>query len=134
MKPFETREFRAPRYTAAFCAIGSAVGAYAAYDIIRVNGVTPFFLAAIIICLLMLGGLADALTTKVSVSENELVVRSNFKVRRFSRSEFSSVTWSKGCPVALEFRDGSWLNLPSVAASAQGVTNTLKAWLKRANE
>ncbi|HEY3486752.1 MAG TPA: hypothetical protein VGL10_01690 [Gammaproteobacteria bacterium] len=69
---------------------------------------------------------------RVVLYEDSIEVFATFRRRSYPRSEFVEATWAKGSPVALKFKDGSWLKLPPVGSgSAQGVVNTLRAWIKK---
>jgi hypothetical protein len=43
---------------------------------------------------------------------------------------FVKVQWEKGVPVSLQSTSGQWVHLPGVGSTAQGLVNTLRAWLK----
>jgi len=80
---------------------------------------------------LALAGFVDTLTARVVIFPERLVIVSNFIRREFARSDFVKASWAKGCPISLQRTDGSWLNLPPVGSSAQGMTNSLRAWIRR---
>jgi hypothetical protein len=77
--------------------------------------------------------LADAITRRIVLGSDRIriVSISNFQSRTIARVEVESVTWEKGCGVSIKLRDGKWVRLPSVGRNAQGLTNTIRAWLKR---
>ena len=77
--------------------------------------------------------LADAFTTRIVLGPDSihLVSISDFQSRTIPRVEIESVTWEKGCGASIRLRDGKWVRLPSVGRDAQGLTNTIRAWLKR---
>ena len=133
MKPFVDREFRAPRWIVASTALGALIFPLVAWSLCRKEGLTLLTLVSFGMCVLAVGGLLDALTSFVRVTDRELVVRTNLRRRSYPRSAFVTANWAKGSPVALELREGGWLRLPPVGSSAQGVVNTLRAWLKVPN-
>ena len=75
-------------------------------------------------------GLADALTCRVELYPNHLVIVSNFAKRTYVREAFSQVTWAKGVHVSLQLVGGGWLRLPTVGTCSAGIANSLRAWLR----
>jgi hypothetical protein len=55
----------------------------------------------------------------------------NFRRRSIPRADIDSVTWAKGGGVSLKLIDGTWVHLPEVGPANQGLTNSIRAWLKR---
>ena len=133
MTSFESREFRPPRWIVASCALGAVLFPLAAWSLYGKEGVTLLVALSVGMCALAIAGLVDALTTVVRITDDKIVIRANLRSRSYLRSEFVSATWAKDCPVALERRGGASVRLPSVGSSAQGVVNTLRAWLKVPN-
>lgn len=131
MKPFKVREYRGPSWIIGLYAISLILSAFSAWQLYAQHSLSALSIAAMLLVPLLLAGLIDALTTSVVVTESLLSVRSNFRRRIYAKSLFSSVSWSKGGPVALKYSDGGWLKLPSVNTSSQDIINTLRAWLKR---
>lgn len=56
---------------------------------------------------------------------------SDFTSQSIPRAEIESVTWEKGCGTSLKFHNGKGIRLPNVGMNAQGLANTIRAWLKR---
>jgi hypothetical protein len=77
--------------------------------------------------------LADAFTRRIVLGSDSIriVSISDFQSRTLPREEVESVTWEKGCGASIKLRDGKWVRLPSVGRDPQGLTNTIRAWLKR---
>lgn len=73
----------------------------------------------------------DTLLARVVLYDDRLEIYANFRKRSYPRSMFKAVTYSKGSPVALEFSEGGWLDLPLVGSNSQSMVNTLRAWIKR---
>ncbi len=74
----------------------------------------------------------DTLLSRVTIFPEEVEIYANFRLRKYPRSAFVNATWAKGCPISLQFREGGWLKLPPVGSgSAQGMVNTLRAWIKK---
>lgn len=76
-------------------------------------------------------GIADALSCKVELYPEQIVIVSNLRKSTFARGGFVRASWAKGVPATLERSDGSFLKLPDVGGNAQGLTNSLRAWIKR---
>lgn len=131
MKPFDARQYRGPTWVIGLYAISLILSIFSAWQLYAQHSLSALSIAAMLLVPLLLAGLIDALTTSVVVTEAHLSVRSNFRRRVYAQSLFSSVSWSKGSPVALKYRDGGWLKLPSVNTSSQDIIYTLRAWLKR---
>jgi hypothetical protein len=131
MKPFEVREYRSPVFAIAICAIGFVLITYSAWSLYVNEGVTVLSVGAMLLTPAFFAGLVEALTTRVVLTQEQITVRSNFRARAYQRSLFSSVSWAKGTPVALQYREGGWLKLPVVSGSGQGLVNTLRVWLAR---
>ena len=89
----------------------------------------------IVPCFAVLGAfwLADVFLTRIVLGSDSLrvVSISDFQSRTIPRAEIASVTWASGCGAALTLRDGKGVRLPSVGRNAQGLTNTIRTWLKR---
>lgn len=76
--------------------------------------------------------LADAFTRRIVLWSDgiRIVSLSDFQSRTISRAEIDSVTWEKGCGASLKLRDGQWVRLPNVGRDPQGLTNTIRTWLR----
>ena len=77
--------------------------------------------------------LADGFTRRIVLGSDSIriVSISDFQSRTISRTEVDSVTWEAGCGASIKLRDGKWVRLPNVGRNPQGLTNTIRAWLKR---
>jgi hypothetical protein len=86
----------------------------------------------VLLCVIPLAfaGFLDAVTSRVELHHDRIVVVQNLRRREYARATFTKVTWGKGVPVALQRATGEWVELPGVGSSAQGMANTLRAWLK----
>ena len=72
----------------------------------------------------------DAWTQRIEFHREHIVVVRNLRRREYPRSMFVKVQWGKGVPVSLQANSGQWIQLPGVGSTAQGLANTLRAWLK----
>lgn len=76
-------------------------------------------------------GWAELAIQRVELEGDEMAVVNNFRRRTFSSREILKVTWAKGMGTAIQLADETWVQLPPVGSSPQGVTNTIRAWRKR---
>ena len=78
-------------------------------------------------------GVVDVFLKRIVLQADSITIVSltDFISRTIPRSEIESVTWEKGCGASLKFRSGKGIRLPNVGLNAQGLTNTIRAWLKR---
>ncbi len=131
MKPFETREYRCGLFYILFLTFGALAMPIATISIYQKYGLT--WLSAVYICISPFAVLAAlfTLTAKVQITETELIVRSEFRKRVYSKSIFSGVSQERGCALAMIYVDGGALKLPSWLS--HNAANTLRTWLKRPN-
>jgi hypothetical protein len=72
----------------------------------------------------------DALTSRVELSDETLVVVTNLRKRVYPKSAFRAVAWAESAPPSLQFWGGEWLQLPRIMPNGMGPANSIKAWLK----
>lgn len=126
-----TRRFATPAWLRALCAFGAIAFPVATYSIYSAEGLSWPALGGVVATVLAAAGAVDAFTAKVELFPERMVVVANLVRREYLRSEFVGVTWAKGVPVMLTFRSGAHLRLPDVGANAQGVSNSVRAWLRK---
>ena len=76
-------------------------------------------------------GLVELAMQRVELRGDQLTVVNNFRRKTLFCREVEAVTWAKGMGVAVRRVDGTWVRLPPVGSSAQGMTNTIRAWIRR---
>jgi hypothetical protein len=76
-------------------------------------------------------GLADLLLSRIALGNDNVSIVSGFRSQTIPRADIDSVTWAAGCGASLILHGGKGVRLPSVGRDAQGLTNTIRAWLKR---
>lgn len=74
-------------------------------------------------------GSLEAMTCRVELWEESMIIVSNFKKRYFPRSAFSKVVGERGVPVALQTTSGAWVTLPYALAGGPSVAATVRKWL-----
>jgi len=67
----------------------------------------------------------------VTLDLDKITFNHGFRRREIPRAKIESVTWAKGGGVSLKLVDGQWVGLPGVGRTSQGLTNSIRAWLKR---
>lgn len=70
----------------------------------------------------------------VTIDAENLTFVNNFRRRVISRIKIESVRWESGAGVSLKLVDGQWVKLPEVGSSSKGLTNSIRAWLKRTDK
>jgi hypothetical protein len=80
-----------------------------------------------------LGSLAivELATSRIVLADGRLETGSIWNRRRFSPAEIRSVKWESGGGVAIQLASGRWIKLPELGYNSQGLTNSIRAWLKR---
>jgi hypothetical protein len=73
-------------------------------------------------------GLLDALTRRVVLAPDALLVTGLWGRRRYDKGDIVTVSQEKGGPPALKLADGRWARLPPEIGQAIG--NSIRAWLK----
>ena len=86
-------------------------------------------------CFVIFGAfwLVDVFTRHIALGSDSIHVFSisDFQAQTIPRAEIDSVTWEKDGGASLILRGGKAVGLPSVGRNVQGLTNTIRAWLKR---
>jgi hypothetical protein len=77
--------------------------------------------------------LVDIFTRRIVLGPDSIriISFSDHQYRTVPRTEIESVTWEKGCGASLIMRAGRGIRLPNVGRDPQGLTNTIRAWLKK---
>jgi hypothetical protein len=128
--PGEVRIFRATRWTVVAAMFAAGVLLAMAYLSYRFNGMSWVTITLLVLVPIGIAGAVDALTQRIELHSEHVVVVLNLRRREYSRSMFVKVQWGKGVPVSLQSTSGQWIHLPGVGSTAQGLVNTLRAWLK----
>ena len=80
-----------------------------------------------------IGGVVEVATSRVTLHGDALECGNLWSRRRYPVGDIASVTWEKGGGVALKLKAGGWAQLPELGYNSQGLTNTVRAWLKRSH-
>jgi hypothetical protein len=124
-------EFRARGWlrglTAATCVLFVA-GLVLTY---RLHGVGWQSLAFAGLSVLGVAAIAESWLVRVSLRDDAVWITTLRGRRRVPRETIESVTWEKGGGVALRTAGGAWVKLPEMGFDSQGLTNSIRAWLRR---
>ena len=77
-------------------------------------------------------GILELAVSRIVLSADVLETRDLFVRRRYEVSTIRGVKWEAGGGVSVELVQGGWAKLPELGYNSQSLTNTLRAWLKRA--
>jgi hypothetical protein len=75
-------------------------------------------------------GIVEALTARLLLADDALHVTKFWTRRSYPRETIRQATYAKGCPVTLELSNGQWAKLPDLGHNTQGITNSIRAWLR----
>jgi len=73
---------------------------------------------------------AEAMSCRVELRSDHLLLVSNFKRRQFPRNALARVTGEKGVPVALQTITGEWVRFPSVLPGGPAVAGIVRSWME----
>lgn len=73
----------------------------------------------------------DAMSCRVELRSDHLLLVSNFKRRQFPCNAFVRVIGEKGVPVALQTITGEWVRFPSVLPGGPSVAGIVRNWIAR---
>jgi hypothetical protein len=76
--------------------------------------------------------LADIFTRRIVLGPDSIriISFSDCQCRTIPRTRIEGVTWEKGCGASLIMLAGRGVRLPNVGRDPQGLTNTIRAWLR----
>jgi hypothetical protein len=81
--------------------------------------------------LIGVGGVIEVATSRVVLHDDALECGPIWSRRRYPVAGIASVSWEKGGGVFLRLEAGGFAQLPELGYNSQGLTNTVRAWLKR---
>ncbi len=78
-------------------------------------------------------GAVDLVTRRIVLGADSIriVSYSDYLCRSIPRTLIKGVTWEKGCGASLILHEGRGVRLPNVGRDPQGLTNTIRAWLRK---
>lgn len=117
------------RISIAMVALGSAAAAAYFHSEEGLTWIAAFFIGFSIFAV---AGVVESFRTYIILSDTEIRFRETFRKSAISRKDIVKVTWEAGCGVSLLLADGTWTNLPDLGQNSQGLTNSIRAWLRDA--
>ncbi|PWU08748.1 MAG: hypothetical protein C5B50_28935 [Verrucomicrobia bacterium] len=75
--------------------------------------------------------LTDLFLERIVLGSDSVRIVTGFRSQTIPRADIDGVTWAAGCGASFILRGGKSVRLPSVGRAPQGLTNTIRAWLKR---
>lgn len=82
--------------------------------------------------LLGVAGTVQSFTMYVTLEDGEIRFRESFRTTVIPKSDIVRVTWEAGCGVSLLLGDGTWARVPDLGHNSQGLTNSIRSWLRAA--
>ena len=98
------------------------------------NGWTWVSLTFAGMTLIGIAGVIEVATSRVILHADALECGPIWSRRRHLKADIASVSWEKGGGVFLKLKAGGFAKLPELGYNCQGLTNTVRAWLKRRAE
>jgi len=119
------KEFRRPRWFATIPLVAAALCAVIAAERNHHQGLAFSTLGFGCLVLLFLAAAVESTLGRVTLAEEALEIVSNFRLRAYPRNSFTSVSWAKGCPIALSARAFS-----SQVHTSDSSENATKQWIR----
>ena len=79
---------------------------------------------------LNIAGAIQQLLARIVLLSDRIEFGGPFGRTSIAKTEIESVIWEAGCGVSLRMKSQSWRRIPDLGR-AQGVCNSIRAWLKR---
>lgn len=110
-------------------ASGSIVAAAYYYSQEGLTWVCAFFIG---LSILGVAGIVESFCMYIVLDETEIRFRETFRKTAILKSDIVKVTWEAGSGVSLLLSDGRWVNVPDLGHNSQGLTNSIRSWLRKA--
>ncbi len=75
-------------------------------------------------------GIIESFSSYIFLEDTEIKFRQTFGKAVIPKSDIKRVTWEAGCGVSLLLGDGTWVKVPDLGHNSQGLTNSIRSWLK----
>ena len=89
--------------------------------------ISAFFIAFSIFCV---AGIVESFSSFIRLQDTEIRFRQIFGQTVIPKNQIAKVTWEAGCGVSLLLSDGTWVKVPDLGHNSQGLTNSIRSWLK----
>lgn len=125
-----TQVFSRSRWVTLFAAVAALAFCVLASRSVAMTGWSLVSIGLSVLALFAFVGLLDALTCRVTLKGDALLVVHNLRCVRYSRGEIVTASWAAGVPVAIQLPSGRWVRLPTVGSSNERLARALLAWLR----
>ncbi|HVH34885.1 MAG TPA: hypothetical protein VM847_12340 [Tahibacter sp.] len=125
------RRFVAPTWVRLLCGFGALATPAAAWILYAERGLSWLTLITMAMAAFAPLALLDALTARVELHAEHLVIVSNLRRRQYRRSDLLRLRYGRGVKAAIAHVAGQWIELPDVGSGNQSLCNSLRAWLER---
>jgi hypothetical protein len=110
-------------------ASGSTAAAAYYYTQEGLTWVCAFFIG---FSILGVAGVVESFSMYIVLEEEQIRFRETFRKTAIPKGDIVRVTWEAGCGVSLLLSDGTWAKLPDLGHNSQGLTNSIRSWLRDA--
>lgn len=131
MKTANLRSFVIPIWVRLLCGFGALAVPVAAWILYFERGLSWLTLVTMVLAVFAPLALVDAMTARVELHAEHLVIISNLRCRKYRRCDLLRVSCERGVEAAISHVDGHWIPLPTVGPGNQSLCNSIRAWLKR---
>lgn len=77
-----------------------------------------------------IAGVIESFLAYIRLEETQIRFRETLRETAVPKDDIERVTWEAGCGVSLLLRSGKWVKVPDLGHDSQGLTNSIRAWLK----
>ncbi len=118
-----------PWIRVSICLVASGAIAAAAYFYSKegLGWISAFFIGFSIIGV---AGVVETYRMYIVLADTEIRYRETFRTTAIPKDDIVKVTWEAGCGVSLLLSDGTWAKLPDLGHNSQGLTNSIRSWLR----
>lgn len=110
-------------------ASGSIAAAAYYYSQEGLSWTSAFFIG---FSILTVAGVVESFTMYILLEDKQISFRETFRKTAIPKSDIVKVTWEAGCGVSLLLSDGTWAKVPDLGHNSQGLTNSIRSWLRDA--
>lgn len=120
-----------PIWVRLFCGFGALAVPAAAWILYTERGLSWLTLVTIVLAVFAPLAFLDAMTARVELHPEHLVIVSNLRRRKYRRGDLRRVSCERGVEAAIAHVDEYWIQLPAVGPDNQSLCHSLSTWLKR---
>jgi hypothetical protein len=124
------RVYRGQRWVKVVTGLAPFLFLAATFSLCQSEGWSWLTVGGACVSLLSILGFADALSTRVELTGDALIVVKNLRRAEYPRADFTSVICAKGVAVSMRRASGEVVELPDVGGSNRGLAKVLRHWLE----